>query len=245
MEILKFVSWNCQGAYRRKSDAIAAYMPDIAVIQECESPERLLVEIKFTKPTTFSWFGELKYKGLCIMSYTGYEFELHEAYDPSIEYCMPLKVKGHKNFNLIAVWTQNHQDKNTSYIGQVYKAIDFYKDFILEDDTVIIGDFNSNQIWDNERSIGNHSDVVNGLKSLDLVSIYHEMQNEDHGLESQPTFYMYRKVDKPFHIDYCFAPKSWASRLKRFEVGSFDKWCKLSDHCPITAEFQLFDGIVV
>jgi len=68
---MKIITWNCQGKFRSKSTAIAALKPDIAVIQECECPERLEKEHSFIKPTSYQWIGEIAYKGLCVMSYTG------------------------------------------------------------------------------------------------------------------------------------------------------------------------------
>lgn len=152
-----------------------------------------------------------------------------------IVYCIPLRVRG-SSFNLIAVWTQNHADKSISYIGQAYKAINHYKAFIASADTILIGDFNSNQIWDKMRSIGNHSDVVNSLKEMGIVSLYHELKNEKHGSETQSTFYMYRKPEKPFHIDYCFAPESWVFMVEKFEIGEYCKWSHMSDHSPLFVE---------
>lgn len=37
---MKIVTWNCQGAFRRKAAPIAQFRPDLAVIQECEAPVR-------------------------------------------------------------------------------------------------------------------------------------------------------------------------------------------------------------
>ncbi|MDR3502172.1 MAG: hypothetical protein P4L79_06265 [Legionella sp.] len=235
---MKMVSWNCQGAFRKKSSAIAAYMPDIAVIQECECVERLYRDKEFIRPLTIKWFGELETKGMSIMSYTGLEIELDESYDPNIQYCVPLHVKGHTNLNLLAVWTQHHNIKNKSYIGQAYEAINQYKEFIKSADTIMIGDFNSNQIWDKERSKGNHTDVVNGLRNIGLVSVYHELNNEKHGSETLNTFYMYKHIDKPYHIDYCFAPTTWLDRIIKCEIGDYNKWCDISDHVPLIIEID-------
>lgn len=237
---MKIITWNCQGKFRTKSAAIAEHKPDVAVIQECECPERLEKEPSFIKPTSYQWIGEIAYKGLCVMSYTGLEFALHETFNPSIEYCLPLRVKGHKSFNIIAVWTMNHRDKNTSYIGQVYRAVGYYQNFIKNADTVIVGDFNSNKIWDKERSIGNHTDVVNKLAALGMASIYHEVYREEHGSETRPTFYMNRKSEKykQYHIDYCFVPTSWLKVKPKCEVGHYEVWSNMSDHSPLIADFD-------
>jgi len=235
---MKVVTWNCQGAFRRKACEIAAYKPDIAIIQECEHPDVLFSDVDFPRPTHHVWFGGYKHKGICVLSYTDLEFSLWEPYLTDIEYCVPLRVEGHVNVNLIAIWTQNHPDKNSSYVGQVFRAVRNYEPFIRSADTMVIGDFNSNQIWDKERTVGNHSELVSELKRMGIVSIYHEHYQEQHGSEKTPTFYMYRKADKPYHIDYCFVPSSWSSKVKDFRVGEFDKWCQFSDHVPLMLEFD-------
>jgi hypothetical protein len=65
---------------------------------------------------------------------------------------------------------------------------------------------------------------------MGMVSLYHELNTEVHGSETQSTFYMYRKTEKPFHIDYCFAPVSWVSRIEKFEIGEYSNWKHMSDH---------------
>jgi len=174
------------------------------------------------------------------MSYTGLEFELYEGYDPSIQYCIPIKVVGHTNFNVLAVWTMKHKNTERSYIGQVYQALNLYEDFVRNRDTIIIGDFNSNKQWDNNPPrIGNHSAVVKMLKDMNLVSIYHEMCDEDHGSETQHTYFMSKKMERPYHIDYCFVPESWVARVKDFKISDFEEYKSLSDHVPIYVEFDL------
>ena len=60
-------------------------------------------------------------------------------------------------------------------------------------------------------------DLVRVLSGKGLHSAYHHQTKEEHGRETEPTFYLYRNPAKPYHFDYCFlAPE----RLRRFEVGS-------------------------
>ena len=40
--MLKLLTWNCAGAFRKKTGPLTAFQPDLAVIQECERPERRL-----------------------------------------------------------------------------------------------------------------------------------------------------------------------------------------------------------
>ena len=235
---MKIVSWNCGGSFRTKASQIAEHQPDIAIIQECECEKTIYSEKSFPKTLKVKRFGTFpsEYKGIGVMSCTGLNFELDNSYNPNIKHCIPLKVTGYVNFNLIAVWTIGHQDHKKSYIGQVYQAINHYRDFISSADTIIIGDFNSNQKWDKTRSVGNHTDVVNGLKQMGLVSLFHEINSIPHGSESVNTFFPNNKK-QPHHIDYCFAPESWKDRVKKFDIGDHSEWA-MSDHSPLFVEFE-------
>jgi endonuclease/exonuclease/phosphatase family metal-dependent hydrolase len=35
-------------------------------------------------------------------------------------------------------------------------------------------------------------------------------------------------------IDYIFIPHEWVSRLQMVDVGEYERWPELSDHCPVT-----------
>jgi endonuclease/exonuclease/phosphatase family metal-dependent hydrolase len=125
-----------------------------------------------------------------------------------------------------------------SYVGQLALAITRYRDFIGANPTIIVGDFNSNQLWDRKPRIGNHSWVVETLKQQGLVSVYHAWSGEAHGEETAKTWYMYRKRETIYHIDYCFVPQSWLTRLHSFAVGEVELWLALSDHLPLFVEFR-------
>lgn len=235
---MKLVTWNCQGAYRKKAEPIARFAPDIAVIQECEALERLIFPGNIAPPTTQLWFGDYTHKGVGIFSYTDLSFDLYENYDPTLKYCIPIKVTGHININLIAIWAMNHQERRLSYIGQVYRAVEKYRDFIRQADTILIGDFNSNKQWDKTPRIGNHSVVVETLTNEGLVSVYHEYFNEEQGKETRPTLFMSRKPASVYHVDYCFLPGKWRGNISNVSVGSYEEWGRLSDHSPLFIELD-------
>ncbi|MSP14749.1 MAG: endonuclease/exonuclease/phosphatase family protein [Chloroflexi bacterium] len=235
---MKMVSWNCQGAFRKKAERIARYQPDIAVIQECECPARLTFAPDIPHPTACLWFGASPSKGVGIFSYTAAQFETAADYDAAIQYCIPIKVSGSSSLNLMAVWAMNHEDRQISYVGQVYRAIHTYRDFICDRETVLLGDFNSNKQWDRTRKVGNHSDVVAELASSGISSAYHEFFREAQGAELQSTFFLQRKREKGYHIDYCFVPTQWLPQISCLTVGAYEEWGQLSDHTPIFVEFN-------
>lgn len=80
--------------------------------------------------------------------------------------------------NLIAVWAQNNQnDLERRCIGNVWCALNFYKD-LFKEPIIIAGDFNWNVIWDSDKYPlhGTLTDVINLLKQNDIHSIYHSVQ---------------------------------------------------------------------
>ena len=118
------------------------------------------------------------------------------------------------------------------------RLFSFYQDHFEYKNTLLIGDFNSNSIWDKPRRIFNHSIVVDILYQKGIESTYHRYFNLKQGRESHPTFYLYRHEHKPYHLDYCFASSDLITHLKKVEVGSYADWIKASDHMPIIIEFD-------
>jgi exonuclease III len=236
---MKLISWNCQGAFRKKAEYILAENPDILVIQECENPDNLIFNSTIKIPNEFLWFGENKYKGVGIFSYSDYKFELLEEYNADFKIVIPISVSNEQNsFIMFAICANNPKDKNNQYIEQVWKAINFYDKLLTHKNTILIGDFNSNKIWDKKHKIGNHSDVVDRLKDKKIYSVYHRHNNEEHGKENQPTFYLYRHKDKPYHIDYCFASNELIEKVVDIAIGNYEYWTKHSDHSPLIINFE-------
>ncbi len=148
---------------------------------------------------------------------------------------IPVSVSGPRDFTLFAVWTLGKQ--RYCHVEAAAKAVDLYRDVIAASPTVIIGDFNSNTIWDSKHPIEfNHSSLVRRLQELKLVSAYHYSRKELHGHESKPTYYFHWKKERPYHIDYCFLPESWAKDITRVEIGLFEDWHTYSDHSPLLVE---------
>lgn len=70
-----------------------------------------------------------------------------------------------------------------------------------------------------------------------MVSLYHHFNDERHGGETRPTFYMQRNPLKPFHLDYAFAHANLIlDKNNHLWIGEADEWLKHSDHLPIAFE---------
>ena len=236
---IRIVTWNCNGAFRKKAHAIAAFQPDIAVIQECERPEKLLFKDVSARPAFYSWFGDDNgKKGILLASYTDVHFEVDARYDKSIRHCIPIRVSGGIDCHLLAVWAMESPERRQGYIGRLVKATEIYQQFLNEKPSCVIGDWNSNANWDQEKYGNPHKSVVSKLEELQISSAYHHRSGEKHGSERENTFYMYRNQEKCFHIDYCFLPNSWLKRVKKVSVGTHKEWYTLSDHSPIFVELS-------
>jgi exodeoxyribonuclease-3 len=241
---MKIITWNCNMAFRKKADIILIHKPDILIIPECEHSDKLLFKGDTPKPNDTLWFGQNKNKGLGIFSYCDFRFKVLDVHNDSFKMVIPIAVfSEHFDFTLFAIWANNPKDLDGQYITQVWKAICHYDTAITTKQTILIGDFNSNTIWDRPKREGNHSTVVKRLETKGIYSVYHRHFSQTQGNEQHPTLYMYRHKDKPYHIDYCFASSDMLEHLKSVEVGDYDYWIKYSDHVPVIVTFDtaLFD----
>ncbi|HEY3429640.1 MAG TPA: endonuclease/exonuclease/phosphatase family protein [Cyclobacteriaceae bacterium] len=199
---MKIITWNCNMAFRKKADLILAHKPDLLVVPECEHPDK----IKFlTPPSDALWFGINQNKGLGIFSFSDLKLQVMEEYNPEFRMIIPIRVK-RKRFTLIlyAIWANNPSDRDGHYVTQIWKALKHYDALLGHKRTVLVGDFNSNTLWDKPRRKGNHSHVVEVLQQKRISSTYHRYFQQEQGKEIHPTFYLYKNKEKPYHLDYCF-----------------------------------------
>lgn len=235
---MKLVTWNAAMRFRDKIEEVFPFAADILVVPECEAPEKWRKSNNLQAINQFLWYGDNLNKGIGIMTLNNtYQIGLHPSYNEDFRYIVPLIVSGEQDFILLAVWSQNTKKQFESYIGQIYLALKYYES-LLEMPCVIIGDWNSNKIFDYIKRVGTHSEVVDLLKNEGITSVYHYYFNEDHGQESIPTHYFRKEKARPFHLDFLFASETFLNRLSHFEIGSYEKWINLSDHVPLCAVFD-------
>ncbi len=236
---MKLISWNCQGAFRKKAGIILAHRPDILVVQECEHPDKLVFDETIPKPRDSYWYSDGGKKGIGLFSYSDFNFKLIPTFFPEFRYILPFRVKGYgQTFTFFAIWAMNNKEKREArYIGQIWLAINRYKD-LFDSSTILIGDFNSNKIWDYKDRVGTHSDVVNCLADNDIHSVYHKHYDMEQGKEKHPTFFLQKNKNKPYHIDYCFTSSDILNKVINVEIGTYDNWTKHSDHSPLMVEFD-------
>jgi len=226
-------------AFRKKAEFVLIYKPDILVVPECEHPDKLKFRNGISIPTDIFWFGSNLNKGLGVFSYSDYKFKLLDNHNAELKTILPLSVSnGKHSFTLFAVWANNPKDPDGSYVTQVWKALHYYENLLQDKQTILVGDFNSNTIWDKPRREGNHSTVVKMLREKNIHSIYHKYFKQTQGKEVHPTLFMYRKKDKSYHIDYCFASADFAEKISNVEVGEYESWIAHNDHAPLIVTFE-------
>lgn len=237
--LLKIVTWNCNGAFRNKFEKLLELDADIYVIQECEDPSCCINQEYQLFAANSLWIGDNKHKGLGIFAKPGIHLEKlnwsNVYQDHSVKYFLPCSVNG--SFDLLAIWAHSNKSPTFGYIGQLWK----YLQINLEnmDQIILIGDLNSNAIWDKWDRWWNHSDVLNLLEKKGIKSIYHYFKNEKQGEETIPTFFHRKNIKTAYHIDYIFSSAETLEKLKYFEIGNSNDWLKVSDHFPLVSDFDI------
>jgi endonuclease/exonuclease/phosphatase family metal-dependent hydrolase len=133
-----------------------------------------------------------------------------------------------------AIHSKEPGETSLGIVGPLLRALDVYAEFCSAKPLVVAGDFNNHVRWDKPGKLNNHANVVARLDEFGSVSAYHKFRGIAQGGENEPTFYHHKSLAKPYHIDYCFVPKSWA--ITDCAVGTAGEWLRLSDHMPIVVD---------
>jgi exonuclease III len=231
MVTMKIISWNCNGAFRKKFHTLDDFHADISIVQECENPAESTQKYR-NWASNYLWTGENRNKGIGIFAQPEICLSRLDWNDEGLQSFLPCRVNN--AFNLIAVWTKYANSPNFRYIGQLWKYLNLHGEKLRDQRSILTGDFNSNACWDEWDRWWNHSDVVQMLDLLGLSSLYHTYFGEAQGQESRPTLFHQRNKDKPYHVDYAFASAElFDPAHNQIEVGDKSFWLEHSDHMPI------------
>lgn len=235
---MRLISWNCNMAFRNKYEYLEKFNGDLLLIQECENKEKLCEQLPNLVYDQFFWFGENQNKGVGLISCQNYSITINPRYNPEFQYVIPFQtVISNRKINLFLIWAMPHKTKSKSYVGQIWNAIHYYESE-LQEESILIGDFNSHVMWDKERRPGNHSGVIKFLAERDIYSLYHIVNNIDAGNEKDATWFMHKNETKPYHLDYCFASQSLIQNCK-MTVGAYTDWIAVSDHMPLCVDLMI------
>jgi endonuclease/exonuclease/phosphatase (EEP) superfamily protein YafD len=222
---IRLVTWNCcRGAYEAKAARLDALRPDVAVLQECARPD--------PPNASVAWFGANLRQGVAVISRPPYRV-LPEPVREGSQSMFAARVLGPVSFTVVAVWAQ----REPTYSEALRRGLEVYRDLLAAGPTVLLGDFNSSAAWDNQHGRSDHRELEVHLKrEFGLVSAYHAATGEQPGSESRPTHFWRWQEASPFHLDYCYLPEAWLSRLRDVTVGSYRDWADASDHRPVLVD---------
>lgn len=218
---MRIVSWNCSMAYYKKRHLIEALQPDVVILQEVAKKDISAAEHPFA-----AWTGSNLNKGLGVVGFANARYKISEHADPNLPWHLPFSIDG---LNVIALWA--HQlDRELRYVRVTHEIVDRHAEFLSGGNALLMGDFNSNTVWDRAHPGRNHSMLVGKLTGLGLSSVYHRDGVNDQGAEPTKTYFHTRNLRFGHHIDYAFLSDGIPADLR---VGVSEDWLGHSDHMPL------------
>jgi exonuclease III len=225
---MKIMTWNCNLNLAKKYQHIESFDADILIIQECEK-----LKENYFSGRKFFWTGRIENKGLGVLIKTD-----SASIDPSVDHnlinFLPIQSD---DLRILGVWAYNHRaiKFGTEVSGNTIDAIRYYRDWLVKGSNKCIfgGDLNNSIIWDKRNNDNNFQNINSSLNDLGFESAYHLLSGEKFGHESEATFYHTKKESKKYHIDYLYTK---SLDVKSVNVGKYQDWIKLSDHCPMVIE---------
>jgi endonuclease/exonuclease/phosphatase family metal-dependent hydrolase len=249
---MKIVTWNCNGALRKKIQEADSFCADILIIQECEDPTRSTKAYQ-DWAGDYLWVGTNKNKGIGVfpkaenfvkqLNWSGnFRIEGLRSSSPSTSWASEdlqlfLPFCLNNQYNILGCWTKGNDTQAFGYMGQFWKYLQIHREELHRENTIILGDFNSNVIWDKGDRWWSHTDTINELEEINIKSLYHHQTGEQQGQETKPTFYLHRKEAKPYHIDYIFM-SNHLIKNSSIEIGEINNWLASSDHMPLCASIS-------
>ena len=125
------------------------------VIQECEDPQRASADSYSDFASNALWIGHNKNKGLGVFAKPGIKIEKLAWESNSLRYFLLVRIN--HTFDLVAVWACK------PYIEAFYEYERHHHQNI-DRNTVILGDFNSNVVWDRLHGQRNHTTATRLLQ---------------------------------------------------------------------------------
>ena len=163
-----------------------------------------------------------------------------DAYPPPTErWFLPATLRrGSQEIKAVGVWTADAD----RYVKPAVRALGELAGFQSGGNRVLIGDFNASSRFDHRYPPTSHfSRISEATDVIGLHSAWHHHQREALGAETHASFYLQRKREKAFHIDYAFLSGDLNARVSNIQFGTFGDWVSsgLSDHVPMTIDLAI------
>jgi endonuclease/exonuclease/phosphatase family metal-dependent hydrolase len=227
---LCLVAWNCRsGSLTQRLAELAPYSPDLVFLQECRPTDTLPLAGQFIRHRVNAR------KGIALGSpHDAYRVSELEPRGASGRAAIAASIKGRASFNAFGLWSQGPH-----YADDVMRTLEAFEDILRSGPAVVMGDFNSGTSLNGARTpSAAHARLVAAFADLGLVSAYHAFHGVEHGQETHHTYRHQFKSSELWHIDFCFVPASWTTKLTAVELVDGKAWRKASDHHPLKVDIR-------
>ena len=228
---LRLVTWNCRsGSVASRLEQLRVLAADIAFLQECDPAggDRVAGVVCSRAIKTRKGIALCAASRLCRCAPRTLSAGSGRA-------AVAATVLRPIRFTAIGVWAQA-----TRYAEDVTCTLRAHATLLRAAPAVVFGDFNSGtSLVRFGSSSRHHRQLVDEFDALGLVSAYHAFHDVAHGFEADATYFHQFNGGKPWHIDFCFVPRSWASSLINVAVIDGDQWRRRSDHLPLLVDVSL------
>ncbi|GLB47536.1 hypothetical protein WR164_15150 [Philodulcilactobacillus myokoensis] len=221
---MKIVSWNCDGGFSDKFDNLIKIKADLYLVQEVNerkknnwinNPKFPINNYLYLRKTNGKYHD---YKGVLAFSYSKHRIKINRHLnDLNMRYYQYFNFN---HFRILNVWTHPNYIENLVSI-----LLSNEKELFKNNHLLIMGDFNSNVIWNYKHKFSNQNNFNDITRRHGIVSAYHLVNKESFGNEHDFTFRMYKHFNQKYHMDYAYAAKD---KIVDFKINhSLDE---ISDH---------------
>ncbi len=221
---MKILSYNISWSKQSKIDWLFTNKDiDAFVVPECGNNDNVVAPDDYQ----FYWMGNYATKGLGVFVSKKHKQELPSWYNDKLNYAIPIIIDD--DYLLLAVWpTISKGITSDSYVEILLQILEYYKDYINQYKTVIMGDYN---IISSSKRTGKYNPypIFDWMKEHRLLSSHHTFLDETYGKESFPSYYHQFKDTSTFFIDYAFTN----AEVVDYKIYTWDETNRMSDHVPI------------
>jgi exonuclease III len=234
---MRFVTWNCRGAFEKKSHVASAFGADVLLVQECAPG----VEVPgFSSPLWYPPYdGAKKGTGLYVRNGWTAEWMPHVENLPWVRPARLGHPGGGEGLTLLAVWTnKNKNDGRPPYAEQFAMVLERHAELIIRGRCIVAGDLNTSVQGPSKEP---HLVNLDTAKGLGLVSAYHHANDMEHGGEPDMTLRWVGpgRVEYFYHCDFIFVSSDIADNTASHVVPLFADAEPVSDHQPVVADLRL------